>query len=170
MKPLAPERYKVQFTIDDDTHRILRRVQDLMRHNVPNGDLSTIFCRALIALLEKLEKTRAAVTDRPRAARAHARGSRHVPASVRREVWKRDGGRCAFVGSNGRCTEAGFLELHHVKPFVAGGRASADNIELRCRAHNAYEAELFFGESMPSVVRETMPLWAVETGPETTAV
>jgi hypothetical protein len=26
-----------------------------------------------------------------------------------------------------------------------GGIASADNIELRCRAHNEYEAELYFG-------------------------
>jgi hypothetical protein len=167
VKPLAPERYKVQFTIDDETHRILRRVQDLMRHSVPNGDLSTIFNRALIALLEGLEKRRAAVTKRPRAGRAQANGSRHIPASVRREVWKRDAGRCAFVGSNGRCSETGFLELHHVQPFAAGGRAVAENIELRCRAHNAYEAELFFGTS---IVREVWPQWGVETGLRTSPV
>jgi hypothetical protein len=65
--------------------------------------------------------------------------------AVRREVWRRDGGRCAFLGATGRCTERGFLELHHVVPFAAGGNATASNIELRCRAHNAYEAEQFFG-------------------------
>jgi hypothetical protein len=31
------------------------------------------------------------------------------------------------------------------------GAATVENIELRCRAHNAYEARLFFG---PDVVRE----------------
>jgi len=31
-----------------------------------------------------------------------------------------------------------------VQPFVAGGAATAANIELRCRAHNVYEASLFF--------------------------
>src|SRR5207237_5108798 len=41
--------------------------------------------------------------------------------------------------------ERGFLELHHVEPHAVGGEATADNIQLRCRAHNAYEAELFYG-------------------------
>jgi hypothetical protein len=166
IKPLAPERYKVQFTISDATREKLRRVQDLMRHTIPNGDLSAIFDRAVTVLLEDLEKRRAAATKSPRATRAQACRSRHIPASVRREVWKRDGGRCAFVGSNGRCTETGFLELHHVQPFAAGGRAVAENIELRCRAHNAYEAELFFSGS---VVREVWPGWGVETGPGTSS-
>ena len=30
---------------------------------------------------------------------------------------------------------------------AAGGTATVDNIELRCRAHNALEAELFFAAS-----------------------
>jgi hypothetical protein len=44
-----------------------------------------------------------------------------------------------------RCSATAFLEFHHVKPYAAGGVATADNIELRCRGHNAYEAELFYG-------------------------
>jgi HNH endonuclease len=64
---------------------------------------------------------------------------------VRRAVWTRDAGRCAFIGTQGRCAETGCLEFHHVKPYADGGPATVDNIELRCRAHNAYEAELFFG-------------------------
>ena len=38
-----------------------------------------------------------------------------------------------------------FIEFHHRAPYAAGGRATVDNIELRCRAHNTYEAEVFFG-------------------------
>jgi hypothetical protein len=73
-------------------------------------------------------------------------GSRHVPAAVRRAVWTRDGGRCAFVSENGRrCTERGFIEFHHTAPYAAGGEATVDSIELRCRAHNLYEGELDFG-------------------------
>jgi hypothetical protein len=47
------------------------------------------------------------------------------------------------------CGETGFLEYHHVVPFADGGPATSENIQLRCRAHNAYEAEQWF-----SVVRE----------------
>jgi hypothetical protein len=64
---------------------------------------------------------------------------------VKRQVWKRDEGRCAYIGREGRCTERGFLEYHHVQPYAAGGAATTANIELRCRAHNGYEASLFFG-------------------------
>lgn len=35
--PLAPERYKLQFTISRDTHVKLRRVQALGRHLIPSG-------------------------------------------------------------------------------------------------------------------------------------
>ena len=36
------------------------------------------------------------------------------------------------------------LEYHHLKPWIAGGMASVENIALRCHAHNQYEAEVFF--------------------------
>lgn len=159
VQPLAPERYKVQFTISSDTREKLRRVQDLMRHTIPNGDVAAIFDRALTLLLEDLQKRKVAATERPRKSCPTGRSSRHIPASVKRHVWKRDQGRCAYVGSHGRCNETGFLEFHHVRPYAAGGIAVVENIALRCRAHNAYEAELFFGESKSSVVRESRTEW-----------
>src|SRR5687768_12841775 len=47
----------------------------------------------------------------------------------------------ARFGQRGRCGETGFLEFHHVVPFVKGGASTCENLELRCRTHNAYEAE-----------------------------
>lgn len=152
VSPLSPERYKVQFTVSKETHDKLRRVQDLMRHHVPDGDPAVIFDRALTGLLGELERTRLGAVKRPRAMAA-ASTSRHVPAAVKRTVWARDGGECAFVGSLGRCGETGFLEFHHVVPYAAGGGTSVENLELRCRAHNAYESEKYFGTG-PLFVRE----------------
>jgi hypothetical protein len=146
--PLAPERYKIQFTATRATHDKLRRAQELLRHAVPKGDPAEIFDRALTLLLQDLERTRVAAVGKPRPSRGVAEGSRHIPADVKRAVWARDEGRCAFVGSRGRCTERGFLEWHHVQPFAAGGQATKDNIELRCRSHNQYEAKLLFGEDL----------------------
>jgi hypothetical protein len=71
--------------------------------------------------------------------------SRRIPAQVKREVWARDGGQCAFVGAAGRCPERGFLEYHHAVPFAAGGAGTTSNISVRCKRHNAHEAERFFG-------------------------
>jgi len=169
----APERYRVQFTIDEDTHDKLRRVQALLRREIPNGDPGLIFGQALGLLLEKVEKAKlgAAARSRPRrvirpgtdnasrparrsdAARAAGQGSegrrtpsRHIPNAIRRAVWRRDAGQCAFVSLAGRrCAERNFLELHHIQPFALNGPATAGNIALRCRRHNRYEAELIFG-------------------------
>ena len=63
--PLAPERYKVQFTVSKETYDKLRRAQDLMRHRVPTGDPAAIFDRALTALLLDLERTKLAAAKRP---------------------------------------------------------------------------------------------------------
>jgi hypothetical protein len=154
--PLSPDRYKVQFTASRDTYDKLQRARDLLRHVIPDGDPAAVFDRALDALLADLVKTKLAATTRPRRGTAGRAGTRHIPAAVRRAVWTRDGAQCAFVGSAGRCSERGFLELHHVQPFAAGGQATLDNIELRCRAHNAYEAEQYFGSF---VVRESGPIY-----------
>ena len=124
--PLAPERYKVQFTVTRETYNKLRRVQDLLRHTIPNGD-PAIFDRALTLLLKEVERTKLAAVTSPRVNPPRNNGMRHIPASVKREVWARDAGQCAFVGTDGRCAERGFLEFHHVVPFAAGGPATMEN-------------------------------------------
>ena len=153
--PLAPERYKLQVTLSAETYAKLRRAQDLLRHAIPNGDPAAIVDRALTLLVRELERTKFAETERPRRAQTVQKRSRHIPAEVRRRVWKRDEGQCAFVGTHGRCTERGFLEFHHAVPYADGGDNVAENLELRCRAHNIYESErwngtLFARERAPS--------------------
>ena len=143
--PLAPDRYRLQVTMTRETHDRLRRAQALLRHAVPTGDTAAVLDRALALLVEHLERRRFAETSHPRVARSGRAQGRHIPAAVRRAVWRRDGGRCAFTGHQGRCTETSRLEFHHVTPYAMGGDATIDNIALRCRAHNAHEAQLFFG-------------------------
>ena len=110
------------------------------------------------------ERTKLAAASRPRASRQLRPRSPTIPAAIKRAVWKRDGGRCAFVGANDRCSETGFLEFHHVMPYADGGDATVSNIELRCRAHNAYEAEQHFGTLL---VREARGrFWSTKLGPD----
>jgi hypothetical protein len=151
--PLASDRYLLRITLSASGHAALRRAQDLMRHAVPNGDLAQIVERALVVLVEQLERTKTAKTSKPRQTsptRTERAGrSRHIPAQVRRAVWARDEGQCAYVGPNGRCVETGHLEYHHEIPFARGGPTDVGNIALRCRAHNVFESELVFGRWEP---------------------
>jgi hypothetical protein len=166
----SPERYRVQFTIGKESHEKLRRVQALLRREIPNGDPAAIFDRALTLLLEKVERTKRGAAKKPRPPRRIRPGtdgqlrtpivpSRDTPRHVQRAVAQRDGDQCAFVSRDGhRCTERTFLEFHHIVPYAKGGLATVENISLRCRRHNQYEAELVFGPRRSSVVRETHDL------------
>jgi 5-methylcytosine-specific restriction endonuclease McrA len=146
VRPLAPERYEVRFTADAETRALLKEAQDLLGHVLPTGDIATVFHRALKMLVADLKRRKFGATARPRPARTSSGTPANIPAAVRREVATRDANRCAFVSKNGhRCGETRFLEFHHVVPRAAGGEATPDNIQLRCRAHNGYEVDLFFG-------------------------
>ena len=187
----APGRYRVQFTIGQESHDKLRRLQALLRREIPTGDPGILFERMLDVYLEKVERAKiggttvekaktggTTATGRRRASRQASQQtaqreagrpvgqapveppgpygnrirraadgpSRHIPAAVKRAVWFRDAGQCAFVSEDGRrCRECSFLELHHIHPYALDGPATVGNISLRCRRHNAYEAEVAFG-------------------------
>ena len=151
--PLAAERFRVQFTVGKETHEKLRFAQDMLRREIPDGDPGAIFDRALTLLLEEVARKKMASTAAPGPDRITAPGSRHIPAAVKRAVWFRDRGQCAFVSQQGRrCKERSFLELHHIHPFALGGEATTGNISLRCHRHNAHEAERVFGnDGQPTV-------------------
>jgi 5-methylcytosine-specific restriction endonuclease McrA len=151
--PLSPRAYKLTVTLDQEGRDDLTELQDLHAHDVPNGDPAVIVQRALRFYLEHTRKKKAALTDRPRAPRPPkhqpaGRRSRAIPAHVRRAVFERDRGRCGFVGDDGhRCEETRALEFAHVRPWARGGEHSAENLGLRCRPHNRYEANRDYGEA-----------------------
>jgi hypothetical protein len=147
--PLAPDRYKVQFTAGVELRDKLERLRALLRSEVPDGDLAAIIEKAVTEKLERLEARRFGRTSSPRKNPARSRpdpSSRHIPAAVRRAVHRRDGGRCCFVDAYGRrCSERHRLEYHHRHPFGLGGGHDPDNICLMCRTHNRYLAEIDYG-------------------------
>jgi 5-methylcytosine-specific restriction endonuclease McrA len=72
--------------------------------------------------------------------------TRHIPQSIRDKVFVRDGGRCTFVGDDGkRCDSDWNLQIDHIIPFAKGGANSPDNLRLLCARHNISEAEREYG-------------------------
>jgi hypothetical protein len=149
VQPLAPGRYRVQFTASAGLHEKLERLRALMRGQVPDGDLGAIIEAAVTEKLERLEARRFASSRHPRKALSKADTSpvsRHIPAPVRRAVRERDEGRCRYVDAAGRrCEQRDRLEYHHRHPFGMGGDHRPENIRLMCKAHNTYLAEHDYG-------------------------
>src|SRR5262245_13716955 len=147
VSPLSSESFALQVTMGRSTHEKLRHAQELLAHQIPSGDLAQVLERVLDLAIAQLEKRKTGATDRPRRGPARPpENPRHIPAPVRRAVWKRDGGRCTFVSEAGhRCEARRFLELDHVEPVSQGGGSTVTNLRLRCRAHNQYASECVFG-------------------------
>jgi hypothetical protein len=145
LEPVSAEQYRIVMTASRAMKDRLGRMQERLRHKFPDGDPTGIYDWALAMAEEQMNKRMLGGGAFRKTVRPTRPGSRHVPAEVRRAVWKRDGGCCAYVARNGRrCAERCGLEFHHIDPWALGGEATVRNISLRCRAHNAYEAVAWF--------------------------
>ncbi|HEU5072998.1 MAG TPA: hypothetical protein VFU02_02480, partial [Polyangiaceae bacterium] len=85
--PLSPGRYKLQITLGQAAKDKLKQLQDLLAHQIPNGDPAVIVERALEALLTQVHKRKTGITAKPRADQSAA-----VPSSE---------SRASSSGSNG---------------------------------------------------------------------
>lgn len=144
--PTAPDRYRFQCALSQDTFELLKRAQDLLGPRVAPGDMDQVLRRGLELLVAKLEKQKFAATDKPRAASTvRSENPRHIPADVRRAVRARDGGRCTYLSDSGHRCECRRVEFDHIVPVAKGGKSTIANLRLRCRAHNQFAADQVFG-------------------------
>ena len=145
LEPIAPERHVLRVTVGPDFVADLEAVRQALSHELPGGGLEEVLHACLRVTLAQVERRRFGAGKKSSATEPPS-GSRYVPVTVRKEVWKRDGGCCAFVGSTGhRCNSRHQVQLHHLDPFAMGGRATAANLTLRCRVHNHHAAEQDYG-------------------------
>ena len=145
LTPLAPERFGLQVTLDQETHELLQQARELMGHQNPTGQIGPVLKSALKLLVAHLEQQKYAATEHPGPARP-CKSARHIPAAVKRAVWERDEGQCTFVSDSGkRCAARSMLEFDHAEAVARGGEATASNVRLACRGHNQHAAECAFG-------------------------
>jgi 5-methylcytosine-specific restriction endonuclease McrA len=152
--PSAIGLHDVRLSITGEEHEDFCAAQALLGHAVPSGDPAEIYARAMKFYRAHLEKQR--LGCKPGAAvRAASPGSRNIPKQLRRLVWERDGGRCAYVSADGhRCGETFRLELDHITPLAKGGTSTPENLRVLCRAHNQHEAERVLGRERMEHRRE----------------
>ena len=148
--------HEVRCFIDDDVMRRIERCRELLSNKYPRGlNYSELLDELTAEWLKRHDP--AGRAGRREARKQHSKTSpkpipdqsRHIPAAIREAVYARDGGRCSFVGSNGkRCNSTWDLEVHHSgTPFGRGGGHSIGNLRLLCSVHNKLEAEKEYGKA-----------------------
>ncbi|HEY2954323.1 MAG TPA: HNH endonuclease signature motif containing protein, partial [Candidatus Eisenbacteria bacterium] len=154
LTPLSPGRYRFGGTWGQEAFDLYNDFRALVSHEVPSRDLSQVLIEAMRIAKAEVAKRKFGATARPGRSRGSA-SPRTIPAAVRRAVYERDGGRCAFVSDAGRrCDETRFLQFDHVIQVARGGESTVENLRLVCSAHNRYAAEREFGAQFMSRKRE----------------
>ena len=96
---------------------------DLIDYKIVHDGKRNVF-RFILRLSDRNEN----LSDDFPQAREH---SRLIPSEIKKEVWKRDSGRCVI------CGETKNLHFDHDLPFSKGGTSlSAKNVRLLCMKHN----------------------------------
>jgi hypothetical protein len=148
IEPLTSDLIRVHLTADERFEEKYRKAKDLLSHSRPGAGLADVLEAALDALIERHEKRRGLV-ERPLATPRPSADPGRVPAHVRREVWKRDEGRCQWVLASGEiCGSTYQVEVDHVEPRALGGPATVDRCRLLCRPHNQLAAREMFGDDL----------------------
>jgi 5-methylcytosine-specific restriction endonuclease McrA len=155
IEPISEELRVLRVTVGRDFVADLGSVRAALSHQIPDGNLEKILHECLRRTLRECERRRKG-TGKSSSRKSEATG-RYVPAGVRSEVWRRDEGRCTFVGtSSHRCDSTHQLELHHVRPFARGGVSTVSNLTLLCSRHNRFLADQDYGaEHMARVVADS---------------
>ena len=149
VEPLTADLRRLHLTVSQRLLDKLEAARAALSHSHPGAGTDEILEAGLDLLLDRAAK-RKGLVDRPRNATRPPASDDTIPASVKREVWKRAGGCCEWkLDGCGVCGSTLRLEFdHHPTPKALGGPATIENIRLHCRAHNQYGARRVFGEPL----------------------
>lgn len=100
---------------------------DLVDYRIINDGIRNVF-RFILKLSDRKENLKLINFKREH--------TRLIPSEVKREVWKRDGGKCVICGDSKN------LHFDHDLPFSKGGTSfSAKNVRLLCMKHNLQKSD-----------------------------
>jgi hypothetical protein len=145
VEPLTADLARLHVTVPKRLLDKLDRARDALSHSSPGASIAEIIEAGLDLVLDRAAKRRGLVA-KPQKKRRPAKPDR-VRASVVREVWKRDGGRCQYRLPNGEiCGSTVGLELHHKDPRARGGGHTAEDLVLQCKPHHRVVTRQDFGD------------------------
>ncbi len=144
-EPLTAELNRLHVTVSRRFLDKLAAARAALSHSHPGASDEEILEAGLDLVLERQAK-RWGLVSKPRRDPPPSKPD-HVPAHVRRAVWKRDEGRCQYpLEGGGICGSTYRVGLDHIQPKGLGGPSTIENSRLACKVHNQYAARLAYGD------------------------
>src|SRR5512137_3167814 len=130
VEPMTATSSRMHITVSREFLALLKKAKAGQSHVQPGATDEQVLTAALELLIEKQAKRKAS-----------------VPAKVKREVVKRDQGRCQWpLASGGVCGSTVRLEIDHVVPRGRGGPSTVENCRVLCDVHNRQAARQVYGD------------------------
>jgi hypothetical protein len=138
--------FEIRFAADEELMELIRWMKCHLSHRYPKGASYLEIFKHAMKYYKKREDL--ALQKPPRSSSVHT-DSRHIPKAIKQKVWKRDQGRCTFVGSNGkRCNSDYLIQFDHFPiSYARGGPSTVDNLRLLCAKHNSLTAKKEYGNA-----------------------
>jgi hypothetical protein len=150
--PMTAAASRMHLTVSPEFVALLKKAKAGQSHVQPGATDEQVLTAALELLVEKQAKRKAC-----------------VPPKVKREVRKRDQGKCQWpLASGGTCGSTVKLEIDHVVPRGKGGPSTVENCRILCRAHNLEAARRAYGDDRMDLFTPRVPVAreaAAEWGP-----
>jgi len=139
--------FEIRFAGDDELMELINFMRSHLSHRFPQGvGFLEIFKYAMRYVRNREDLALRKESTRKAASRTD---SRYIPTKIKQQVWKRDKGRCTYVGVNHkRCNSDYLIQFDHYPiPYARGGPSKIDNLRLLCAKHNRHTAKKTYGEA-----------------------
>jgi 5-methylcytosine-specific restriction endonuclease McrA len=131
VEPMTATSSRFHVTVSRKFLALLKKAKAGESHRNPGASDEEILTAALELLIEKQAKRKAC-----------------VPARVKREVVKRDQGKCQWeLADGGVCGATVRLEVDQVVPRGRGGPSTVENCRILCKTHNLEAARRAYGDA-----------------------
>ena len=142
---------RMHLTVSRELVELLKTARAGQSHVEPHATDEQVIIAGLRLLIAQQEKRKAS-----------------VPAKVKREVMKRDEGRCQWPTHDGSiCGATVKLEVDHITPRGRGGPSTVANCRILCKPHNLEAARNTYGDELMDryagnpIVRETCAAYGI---------
>jgi 5-methylcytosine-specific restriction endonuclease McrA len=142
VEPMTAASSRMHVTVSPEFLALLKTAKVGQSHVQPGATDEQVLTAAREALIEKQEKRRAS-----------------VPPKVKREVRKRDGGKCTWpLANGGTCGSEVRTEIDHVVPRGRGGPSTVSNCRVLCDVHNREAARRVYGDEVMDLFTRGNPV------------
>lgn len=144
-RAVSESHTELRFAVSAELLEKLKRLQGLCAHKLKDAGSYAELLEMLADLgLEQLDPARDRRASAPKlrgTPKLANEGTRHIPAALRRQVWREAHGRCTHQREGVRCPSRFALQVDHIQPYALGGSSTdARNLRLLCRQHNLRRA------------------------------